>query len=66
MERTRNPVLTLQYPEIDNYGGRVLMIWSDIMLDGLAPLHVFERGSVTGVSYRDEIVEPYVCLFRDG
>ncbi|GBL94421.1 hypothetical protein AVEN_7387-1 [Araneus ventricosus] len=34
------------------------------MLDGRTPLHVFERGTVTGVRYRDEIVEPYVRLFR--
>ncbi|GBL86859.1 hypothetical protein AVEN_96083-1 [Araneus ventricosus] len=34
------------------------------MLDGRTPLHVFERGTVTGVRYRDEILEPYVRLFR--
>ncbi|GFX03923.1 transposable element Tc1 transposase [Trichonephila clavipes] len=34
------------------------------MLDGGTLLHIFERGSVTGVRYRDEILEPYVCLFR--
>ncbi|GBM71614.1 hypothetical protein AVEN_259473-1 [Araneus ventricosus] len=33
------------------------------MLDGRTPLHVFERGTVTGVRYRDEILEPYVRLF---
>lgn len=40
------------------------MVWSGIMLDGRTPLHVFERGSVTGVRYRDEILEPYVRLSR--
>ncbi|GBM93146.1 hypothetical protein AVEN_27385-1 [Araneus ventricosus] len=34
------------------------------MLDGRTPFHVFERGTVTGVRYRDEILEPYVRLFR--
>ncbi|KFM60351.1 Transposable element Tcb2 transposase, partial [Stegodyphus mimosarum] len=34
------------------------------MLDGRTPLHVFERGSVTGVRYRDEVLEPYVSIFR--
>ncbi|GBM79660.1 hypothetical protein AVEN_58436-1 [Araneus ventricosus] len=34
------------------------------MLDGRTPLNVFERGTVTGVRYRDEILEPYVRLFR--
>ncbi|GBN89302.1 hypothetical protein AVEN_263296-1 [Araneus ventricosus] len=34
------------------------------MLDGRTPLHVFERGTLTGVRYRDEILQPYVRLFR--
>ncbi|GBN38940.1 Death-associated protein kinase dapk-1 [Araneus ventricosus] len=34
------------------------------MLDGRTPLHVFEKGTVIGVRYRDEILEPYVRLFR--
>ncbi|GBN24069.1 hypothetical protein AVEN_27890-1 [Araneus ventricosus] len=40
------------------------MVWAGIMLDGRTPLHVFERGTVTGVRYRDEILEPYVRIFR--
>ncbi|GBN58365.1 Transposable element Tc1 transposase [Araneus ventricosus] len=50
--------------EIDHYGGGGLMAWAGIMLDGRTPLHVFERGTVTGVRYRDVILEPYVRLFR--
>ncbi|GBN59779.1 Transposable element Tcb2 transposase [Araneus ventricosus] len=50
--------------DIDHYGGGGLMVWAGIMLDGRAPLHVFERGTVTGVRYRYEILEPYVRLFR--
>ncbi|GBM63305.1 hypothetical protein AVEN_186125-1 [Araneus ventricosus] len=50
--------------EIDHYVGGSLMVWAGIMLDGRTPLHVFERGTVTGVRYRDEILEPYVRLFR--
>ncbi|KFM71121.1 Transposable element Tc3 transposase, partial [Stegodyphus mimosarum] len=34
------------------------------MLDGRTPLHVFDRGSMTGVKYRDEVLVPYVRLFR--
>ncbi|GBM33737.1 hypothetical protein AVEN_47042-1 [Araneus ventricosus] len=34
------------------------------MLYGRTPLHVFEKGTVTGVRYRDEILESYVRLFR--
>ncbi|GBM32774.1 hypothetical protein AVEN_83740-1 [Araneus ventricosus] len=50
--------------EIDHYGGGGLMVWAGIMLDGRTHLHVFERGTVTGVRYRNEILEPYVRLFR--
>ncbi|GFV47754.1 DDE_3 domain-containing protein [Trichonephila clavipes] len=46
--------------EIDNYGEGGLMVLAG-MLDGH---HVFERGSMTGVRYRDEVLEPYVLLFR--
>lgn len=50
--------------EIDNYSGGGVLIWAGIMLDGRTPLHVFDGGSVTGVRYRDEVLEPYVRLFR--
>ncbi|GFV36285.1 transposable element Tcb2 transposase [Trichonephila clavipes] len=35
-----------------------------IMIDGRTPLHVFRSGSVTGQIYRDEVLDPYVRLFR--
>ncbi|GFX07562.1 transposable element Tc1 transposase [Trichonephila clavipes] len=50
--------------EINNYGGGGLMVWAGITLDGRTPLHVFESGSVAGVRCRDEVLEPYVHLFR--
>ncbi|GFS71457.1 transposable element Tcb2 transposase [Trichonephila clavipes] len=50
--------------EIVSYGGGGLMVWAGIMFDGRTPLHVFERGSVTGVRYRDEVLEPYIRLLR--
>ena len=40
------------------------MVWASILLDGRTHLHVFERGTVTAVRYRDEVLEPYVRLFR--
>lgn len=40
------------------------MVWAGIMLDGRTPLHVFERGTVTAVMYREKVLEAYVCLFR--
>ncbi|GFS93912.1 transposable element Tc1 transposase [Trichonephila clavipes] len=33
------------------------------MLEIRAPLHVFERCTVTGVRYRDEVLQPYVRIF---
>ncbi|GBL83507.1 hypothetical protein AVEN_53740-1 [Araneus ventricosus] len=50
--------------KIDHYGRGGLMVWLGIMLDGRTPLHVFEGGTVTGVRCKDEILEPYVRLFR--
>ncbi|GFX34025.1 transposable element Tc1 transposase [Trichonephila clavipes] len=50
--------------EINNYGGGGLLVWTGIMLEDRTPLHVFERGSVTGVRHKDKVLEPYVRLFR--
>ncbi|GBL82593.1 hypothetical protein AVEN_164457-1, partial [Araneus ventricosus] len=59
-----NRYLPSNVREIYHYGGGGLMVWAGIMLDGRTPLHVFEGGTVTGVRCRDEILEPYVRLFR--
>ncbi|GBM45040.1 Transposable element Tc1 transposase [Araneus ventricosus] len=64
-ERTRDPLPTLQCPRNRPLWRRGLMVWAGIMLDGRTPLHIFERVTVTGVRYRDEILEPYARLFRD-
>ncbi|GBO13859.1 hypothetical protein AVEN_267484-1 [Araneus ventricosus] len=64
MERTRDPLPTLQCPRNRPLWRKGLMVWAGIMLHGRTPLHVFERGTVTGVRYRDEILEPHVRLFR--
>ena len=50
--------------EMDHYGGGGVMVWAGIMLDSRTPLHVFDRGSLTAMRYREEILEPYVRLFR--
>ncbi|GBM85103.1 hypothetical protein AVEN_135881-1 [Araneus ventricosus] len=36
------------------------MLWAGISLDGHIDLHVFHGGTLTGVRYRDEILDPYV------
>ncbi|GFU85564.1 transposable element Tc1 transposase [Trichonephila clavipes] len=46
--------------EIDKYGRGGLMVWTGIMLNGHTPLLVFERGSVIGVMYMDEVLT--LCL----
>ncbi|GFY11440.1 transposable element Tc3 transposase [Trichonephila clavipes] len=40
------------------------MVWAGIMMDGLTDLHFFDTRSVTAQRYRDEVLEPYVPLFR--
>ena len=40
------------------------MVWAGIMQDTRTPLHVFNTGSVNAQRYRQEILEPYVRLFR--
>ncbi|GFS94163.1 transposable element Tcb2 transposase [Trichonephila clavipes] len=48
--------------ERDRFGSGGVMVWGGIMIDGRTPLHVFR--SVTGQIYRDEVLDPYVRLFR--
>ncbi|GFV13231.1 HTH_Tnp_Tc3_2 domain-containing protein [Trichonephila clavipes] len=48
--------------EINNYGGGGIMVWTGIMLDGSTSLHVFERGSVIVVMYRDEVLKPMFVI----
>ncbi|GBM81809.1 hypothetical protein AVEN_12916-1 [Araneus ventricosus] len=36
------------------------MVWAGISLGGHTDLHVFHGGTLTGVRYRDEILDPYV------
>ena len=40
------------------------MVWAGIMQDTRTPLHVFDNGSVNAHTYRQEVLEPYVCLFK--
>ncbi|KFM75536.1 Transposable element Tc3 transposase, partial [Stegodyphus mimosarum] len=51
--------------ERHHFPSRGVMVWAGIMMDGRTDLHFFHTGSVTGQRYRDEVLEPYVRLFRD-
>ncbi|GFU55579.1 transposable element Tcb2 transposase [Trichonephila clavipes] len=48
----------------DRYGGRGVLVWGGIMLGSRRDLHIFEAGSVNGTRYCNEILLPYVRLFR--
>ncbi|GFY18052.1 transposable element Tcb2 transposase [Trichonephila clavipes] len=50
--------------ERDRYGGRGVLVWGGIMLGSRTDLHIFDAGSVTGTRYCNEILLPYVGLFR--
>ncbi|GFW95585.1 transposable element Tc3 transposase [Trichonephila clavipes] len=50
--------------ERDRYGGHGVLVWGGIMLDSRTDLHIFDAGSVNGTRYCNEILLPYVRLFR--
>ncbi|GFW75144.1 transposable element Tcb2 transposase [Trichonephila clavipes] len=50
--------------ERDRYGGRGVLVWGGIMLGIRTDLHIFDAGSVNGTRYYNEILLPYVRLFR--
>ncbi|GFY13413.1 alpha-ketoglutarate-dependent dioxygenase alkB-like protein [Trichonephila clavipes] len=50
--------------ERDRYGGRGALVWGGIMLGSRTDLHIFDAGSVNVTRYCNEILLPYVRLFR--
>ncbi|GFX90010.1 transposable element Tcb2 transposase [Trichonephila clavipes] len=50
--------------ERDRYGGRGVLVWGGIMLGSPTDLHIFDAGSVNGTRFCNEILLPYVRLFR--
>ncbi|GFW82342.1 transposable element Tcb1 transposase [Trichonephila clavipes] len=50
--------------ERDRHGGRGILVWGGIMLGSRTDLHIFDAGSVNGTRYCNEILLPYVRLFR--
>ena len=44
----------------DRFGGGSVMVWGGISLEGRTDLHVMNRGTLTAVRYRDEILRPFV------
>ncbi|GFW06653.1 transposable element Tcb2 transposase [Trichonephila clavipes] len=50
--------------ERDRYGGRGVLVWGGIMLGSRTDFHIFDAGAVNGTRYCNEILCPYVRLFR--
>ncbi|GFU91445.1 transposable element Tcb2 transposase [Trichonephila clavipes] len=50
--------------ERNRYGGRGVLVWGGIMLGSRTDLHIFDTGAVNGTRYYNEILLPYVRLFR--
>ncbi|GFW15792.1 transposable element Tc3 transposase [Trichonephila clavipes] len=50
--------------ERHHYGGPGVLVWGGIMLNGRTELHIFDRGSVIGDRYCEEVLLPHVRLFR--
>ncbi|GFX26613.1 transposable element Tcb2 transposase [Trichonephila clavipes] len=50
--------------ERHRYGGPGVLVWGGIMLNGQTELHIFDRGSVIGDRYCEEVLLPHVRLFR--
>ncbi|GFU98167.1 transposable element Tcb2 transposase [Trichonephila clavipes] len=46
--------------ERNSYRGGGILVWAGISLGGHTDLHVFHGGTVTGLRYRDKILDPYV------
>ncbi|GFU79679.1 transposable element Tc3 transposase [Trichonephila clavipes] len=49
--------------ERHSYRGGGILVWAGISLGGHTDLHVFHGGTVTGLIYRDETLDPYVRLY---
>ena len=52
--------------ERDRYGGDSIMVWTGISRGGRTDLHIVMRGMMTGVRYRDEILDVYVRPYAIG
>ncbi|GFW02791.1 transposable element Tcb2 transposase [Trichonephila clavipes] len=55
---------TSNIKERHHYGGPGVLVWGGIMLNGRTELHIFDRGSVIGDGYCEEVLLPHVRLFR--
>ncbi|GFU95158.1 transposable element Tcb2 transposase [Trichonephila clavipes] len=50
--------------ERHHFPSRGVMVMAGIMMNSHTDIHFFDKGSLTAQRYRDEVLEPYVHLFR--
>ncbi|GFX54929.1 transposable element Tcb2 transposase [Trichonephila clavipes] len=62
--RTTTAGDTSNSKERHHYGGPGVLVWGGIILNGRTELPDFDRGSVTGDRYCEEVLLPHVRLFR--
>ncbi|GFT57814.1 transposable element Tcb2 transposase [Trichonephila clavipes] len=55
---------TSNIKERHHYAGPGVLVWGGIMLNGRTEFHIFDRGSVIGDLYCEEVLLPHVRLFR--
>ena len=55
--------LPVNVVEHDRFGGQSVMVWAGISVDGRTDLYVIRNGALTGLRYRDEILDPIVRPF---
>ncbi|GFU33916.1 transposable element Tcb2 transposase [Trichonephila clavipes] len=60
----RTRFYTINIKERHHYGGPGVLVWGGIMLNGQTELHIFDRGSVIGDRYCEEVLLPHVRLLR--
>ncbi|GFU77387.1 transposable element Tcb1 transposase [Trichonephila clavipes] len=58
--RTRNQ--PQNFTEHHAFQGKSIMVWAEISLGDRTDLHIFKRGSVMAIRYRDEVLESIVRL----
>lgn len=63
LELTRDPLFASHLSRKRPLCGG-LVVWESIILDERIPLPMFGKSSMTSLRCKDDILAPYVCLFR--
>ncbi|GFV78472.1 uncharacterized protein TNCV_3477871 [Trichonephila clavipes] len=63
VKRNRKVASTRVTSMVTAFIGGSIIVWAGISLGYRTDLHIFKRGSVTAVRYRNEVLEPIVRLY---